>query len=195
MRTPTQAKQLALFASGTGSNVRNLYAYFRDRPDVQIALLVCNRPDAPVVTFARETGIPVRIVSREEWSRPDGLVEELQQAGLTGIVLAGFLWLIPEALIRAFPNRILNLHPALLPKYGGKGMYGMRVHEAVLEAGEKESGITVHYVNGRYDEGAILFQARCPVLSGDTPESLADRIHQLEHQWLPVVIDKLLLLT
>lgn len=195
MRTPTQAKQLALFASGTGSNVRNLYAWFKDRPDVKIALLVCNRPDAPVVTFARETGIPVRIVSREEWSRPDGLVEELQQAGLTGIVLAGFLWLIPEALIRAFPNRILNLHPALLPKYGGKGMYGMRVHEAVLEAGEKESGITVHYVNGRYDEGAILFQARCPVISGDTPESLADRIHQLEHQWLPVVIDKLLLLT
>ncbi len=195
MRTPTQAKKLALFASGTGSNVRNLHTWFRDRPDVQIALLVCNRPDAPVVTFAREAGIPVRIVTREEWSRPEGLVEELQQAGLTGIVLAGFLWLIPEALIQAFPNRILNLHPALLPKYGGKGMYGMRVHEAVLEAGEKESGITVHYVNGRYDEGAILFQARCPVLSGDTPESLADRIHQLEHQWLPVVIDKLLLLT
>ncbi len=195
MRTPTQAKKLALFASGTGSNVRNLHTWFRDRPDVQIALLVCNRPDAPVVTFAREAGIPVRIVTREEWSSPEGLVEELQQAGLTGIVLAGFLWLIPEALIQAFPNRILNLHPALLPKYGGKGMYGMRVHEAVLEAGEKESGITVHYVNGRYDEGAILFQARCPVLSGDTPESLADRIHQLEHQWLPVVIDKLLLLT
>lgn len=187
-------KKLALFASGTGSNVRRIVAWFEDNPRVEIALVVCNRPDAPVVSFAMEAGIPVRLLQKEDLYGDDRLSRELQAMGVDLVVLAGFLWLIPDHLIAAFPGRILNLHPSLLPKYGGKGMYGRHVHEAVLAAGDSESGITIHEVNARYDEGAILFQAHCPVLPGDTPESLAARIHELEHRYLPLLIEKRLVL-
>jgi phosphoribosylglycinamide formyltransferase 1 len=192
MRTSTRAKQLALFASGAGSNVRNIHAWCRDHPEVRIALLVCNRADAPVLDFAREAGIPVRLIGREDLSDPSGLTRELLEAGVDLIVLAGFLWLIPAHLVQAFPGRIINLHPSLLPKYGGKGMYGARVHEAVLRNGETESGITIHLVNEQYDEGDILFQATCPVHPDDDIAALAQRIHQLEHLWLPVLIEKVL---
>lgn len=183
------AKKLALFASGTGSNVRNLYARFRDRSDIEVALIVCNKPDAPVVEFAREQGIPLILIDRAALNDPDLLCADLIALDVDLIVLAGFLWLIPEHLIHAFQGRIVNLHPSLLPKYGGKGMYGNKVHEAVIASGDKESGITIHWVNGRYDEGDILFQARCAVLEGDTPESLAKRIHQLEYEHLPPQIE------
>ncbi len=193
MRTSSKAKKLALFASGTGSNVRRICGHFQTRSDVKIALLVCNRPDAPVVAFAHEEGIPVKLITKEDLKFPVEFVKELQGLKIDLIVLAGFLWKIPTALITSFPDRILNLHPALLPKYGGKGMYGMRVHESVLQNGESESGITIHLVNEHYDEGRILFQAHCPVFPEDTPADLADRIHQLEHQNLPLVIERYLL--
>lgn len=192
MRTPHQPKKLALFASGTGSNVRAICAYFEDRPDVDIALLVSNRPEAPVVAFAQEQGIDVLLLKREDFYGTTRLADQLRERGIHLIVLAGFLWLVPEYLVEAFPERIINLHPALLPKYGGKGMYGSRVHEAVIAAGDTLSGITIHYVDSRYDEGRILFQASCPVLPEDNPGSLAARIHQLEHQHLPPLIDQLL---
>lgn len=192
MRTSSKAKQLALFASGTGSNVRNIYAYFSHRPDVQIALVVCNKKDAPVVSFAHEQGIPVRIIDKHLLYDSDILTRELKNSGIDLIVLAGFLWLIPDHLIDGFPNRIINLHPALLPKYGGKGMYGRRVHEAVLANGETESGITIHLVNGRYDEGDILFQAYCTVSPTDDVDTLGQKIHLLEHKHLPIIIDQLL---
>jgi len=189
IRTPRMAKKLALFASGTGSNVRNLYARFRDRSDIEVAVIVCNKPDAPVVEFAREQGLPLILIDRAALNDPDLLCADLIALDVDLIVLAGFLWLIPEHLIHAFQGRIVNLHPSLLPKYGGKGMYGQKVHEAVIASGDKESGITIHWVNGRYDEGDILFQARCAVLEGDTPESLAKRIHQLEYEHLPPQIE------
>lgn len=193
MRTSSKAKKLALFASGTGSNVRRLYDHFQTRQDVKIAVLVCNRPDAPVVEFARQNQIPVRLVDKTEWQSPDDFIAGLQGLQIDLIVLAGFLWKIPGALIAAFPDRILNLHPALLPKYGGKGMYGMHVHDAVIQAGEPESGITIHLVNEQYDEGRILFQAHCPVWPEDTAEDLARRIHELEHQHLPLIVERYLL--
>jgi phosphoribosylglycinamide formyltransferase-1 len=192
MRTPHQPKKLALFASGTGSNVRAICAYFQERPDVDIALLVCNRPEAPVVAFAMEQEIPVLLLQRETFYGSTQTADDLRDRGIDLIVLAGFLWLIPAYLVEAFPELIINLHPALLPKYGGKGMYGRRVHEAVIAAGDTLSGITIHDVNSRYDEGRILFQATCPVLPEDTPDSLAARIHQLEHRHLPPLIDQLL---
>lgn len=193
MRTSSKAKKLALFASGTGSNVRRICGHFQSRTDVMIAVLVCNRPDAPVVAFAREEGIPVKLITRQDLQSPQNFVRELEALQIDLIVLAGFLWKIPTELITSFPDRILNLHPALLPKYGGKGMFGKHVHEAVLQAADTESGITIHLVNEHYDEGRILFQAHCPVLPDDTPAQLAERIHQLEHQHLPFVIERYLL--
>lgn len=189
MRTPSKAKKLALFASGTGSNVRRIHAHFTSGSEVEIAVLVCNRPEAPVVRFAREKNIPVHLLTRDDLSDPVPLINAMEAARVDLIVLAGFLWKIPEELVKAFPKRILNIHPALLPRYGGKGMYGMRVHEAIIAAGETESGITIHLVNEHYDEGEILFQARCPVYPEDTPEQLAERIHHLEHQHFPEIIE------
>lgn len=193
MRTSSKAKKLALFASGTGSNVRRICDHFQSRPDVKIAVLVCNRPDAPVVAFAREAGIPVILITKADLQSPEEFIRELQELKIDLIVLAGFLWKIPTELIISFPDRILNLHPSLLPKYGGKGMFGKHVHEAVLQSGDPESGITIHLVNEHYDEGRILFQAYCPVLAEDTPADLAERIHHLEHQHLPFVIERYLL--
>jgi phosphoribosylglycinamide formyltransferase-1 len=192
MRTSSKVKQLALFASGTGSNVRNIHSFFSQRPDVHIAVLVCNKKDAPVVSFARDQNISVRLIDKATLYDSEMLTDELKAMDIDLIVLAGFLWLIPQHLIVGFPNRIINLHPALLPKYGGKGMYGKKVHEAVLENGDKESGITIHLVNGRYDEGDILFQATCPVDKKDDAERLSQKIHQLEHEHLPILIDQLL---
>jgi formyltetrahydrofolate-dependent phosphoribosylglycinamide formyltransferase len=180
---------LAIFASGTGSNARKIMEHFKGHPRIKISMLVSNKPGAGALHHAADFGVSTLIISREQFLKGDAYVPELQAAGIDYIVLAGFLWKIPPTLIAAYPNHIVNIHPALLPKYGGKGMYGHFVHEAVIAAGETESGITIHLVDEQYDHGAHLFQAKCPVLPGDTPDDLAARIHQLEHQYFAGVIE------
>jgi formyltetrahydrofolate-dependent phosphoribosylglycinamide formyltransferase len=192
MKGSASAKQVAIFASGAGSNAQKIIDYFRGSSSVHIALIVCNKPEAGVLDIARKEGIPVLLIEKERFFRGDAYLPEFKKAGITFIILAGFLWKVPSALIQAFPDQIINIHPALLPLYGGKGMYGHHVHAAVIAAGDKESGITIHYVNERYDEGATIFQARCPVQPGDTPDVLAQRIHALEHAHYPKVIEDIL---
>jgi len=184
-------KKIAIFASGTGSNARKLVEHFQQHQHIKIALIASNKPHAPVLDMAKEHQIPILVFDKKKFTDKDSVLPELQNFGIDFIVLAGFLWLIPEALIQHYPKRMINLHPALLPKYGGKGMYGMRVHEAVRAANETETGITIHYVNAAYDEGAIIFQKRCPVLAKDTPQDIAAKIHVLEHDSLPVVTERL----
>lgn len=185
-------KNIVVFASGAGSNAQQIINYFKNSKEVKVALIVCNKPTAGVVDIANMEGIPVLLIEKEKFFRGDGYVPDLQNIQTDLIVLAGFLWKMPAAVIDAFPKRIINIHPALLPKYGGKGMYGQYVHESVLNAGEVESGITVHYVDEHYDNGDIIFQTACPVLDNDTPEKLAQRIHQLEHLYYPKVVEEVL---
>lgn len=185
-------QRIAIFASGAGSNAQKIIDFFRGSVQVQVALIVCNKPGAGVLNIAQKEGIPVLLIEKERFFRGDSYLPEFKKAGISFIILAGFLWKVPAALIQAFPNQIVNIHPALLPLYGGKGMYGNHVHAAVIAAGDKESGITIHYVNEQYDDGATIFQARCPVQPGDTPDSLAQRIHALEHAHYPKVIESLL---
>lgn len=184
--------KLAVFASGAGSNAQKLIDYFRNTSLARVALIVCNKPGAGVLAIAEKEGIPSLLVEKEAFLRGDAYLPQLQEAGIGFLVLAGFLWKIPQALIDAYPRRIVNIHPALLPKFGGKGMYGQYVHEAVLQAGEMETGITIHYVDEHYDNGDIIFQTACPILEGDTPETIAHRIHQLEHLHYPRVVEELL---
>ena len=184
---------IAIFASGAGSNAKKIIEHFRKSELVEVALIVCNNPAAGVLKIASAEHIPVLLIDKERFFRGDAHIPELKTHHIDFIVLAGFLWKIPDGLIHAFAGRIINIHPALLPGFGGKGMYGSRVHEAVIAAGEKESGITIHYVDGHYDNGDIIFQAKCPVEAGDTPESLASRVHQLEHKHYPRVIENLIL--
>lgn len=183
---------LAIFASGAGSNAQKLMEQFTNHPFIQVALVVCNKPGAGVTTIAARHQVPVLMIEKERFFRGGAYLEELQRQKIDFIVLAGFLWKVPEALVHAYPNKIINIHPALLPKYGGKGMYGMRVHEAVIAAGETQSGITIHYVNEHFDEGQPIFQASCPVTPQDTPESLAQKVHALEHRHFPEVVEQLL---
>ncbi|MCE2676275.1 MAG: phosphoribosylglycinamide formyltransferase [Sediminibacterium sp.] len=178
---------IAIFASGAGSNARKIIEYFENK----VSLIVCNVPGAGVLDIAEEKGIPSLMINKSDFAA-NGYVESLKNAGIDFIVLAGFLWKVPEVLVRAYPKAIINIHPALLPKYGGKGMYGARVHEAVIAAGEKESGITIHWVNENYDEGAIIFQAKCSIDASDTATSLANKIHALEHAHFATTIEKLL---
>jgi phosphoribosylglycinamide formyltransferase-1 len=185
-------KRIAIFASGAGSNAEKIIQHFRHSDNIVVALIVCNKPEAGVVQIARAHQIPVLMIEKEKFFRGNGYADELTSVGIDLIVLAGFLWKLPASLIKAFPGKIINIHPALLPKYGGKGMYGRHVHEAVLASGDAESGISIHYVDELYDHGKIIFQARCPVLENDTPESLAQRIHALEYEYYPKVIEKLL---
>ncbi len=181
-------ERLAIFASGTGSNAEKIITYFAQNPVIIISLIVCNRPDAGVLEIARKYGIETLLLEKEKFFRGNAYTQELRDKQIDLIVLAGFLWKIPARLIDAFRGNILNIHPSLLPKYGGKGMYGHFVHEAVIEAGEKETGITIHLVDEHYDHGRHLFQAVCPVLQGDTPETLAARVLRLEHENFPRVI-------
>jgi len=183
-------KQIAIFASGAGSNAKKIIEYFADHKEIDIGLVVCNKPGAGVLQIAADAHIPVLMIDKDQFFRGNGYVDELKDADINFIVLAGFLWKIPEIIIGTFRNRIINIHPALLPKYGGKGMYGLKVHEAVIAAGEKESGITIHYIDEHYDNGDVIFQAACPVLQNDTPDILADRIHHLEHENYPRVIEE-----
>lgn len=187
--------RIAIFASGAGTNAEKIIAHLNHHSSIQVSLVVCNKPGAGVLSIASANGIPTLLIERDHFFRGDTYLPELSAHGINFIVLAGFLWKIPEALIAAYPDRIINIHPALLPKYGGKGMYGMKVHEAVIAAGEKESGITIHYVNEHFDEGELIFQSRCTIDENETAESLAQKIHLLEHTHFPEVVEKLVLLS
>jgi len=184
-------KHIVIFASGSGSNAENIVNYFRDKKSVQVDLIATNNPKAGVIKRAKKLKIPCKVFSKNDllagnWQN----WYSLTQADL--IVLAGFLLKIPADLITRFPNKIINIHPALLPKYGGKGMYGDRVHKAVIENKEKESGISIHYINENYDEGALIFQKSFMLDRDETPESLAQKVHKLEYKHFPGVIDKIL---
>jgi phosphoribosylglycinamide formyltransferase-1 len=184
-------KQIAVFASGAGSNAQKIIDHFRNSDLATIAVIVCNNRHAGVLDIAKKENIPALLIEKKRFNE-DGYLSELQHYNISLVVLAGFLWKIPSMLIQAYPGKIINIHPALLPKYGGKNMYGRAVHEAVLAAGENESGITIHYVDEIYDHGKIIFQQSCRVEEGDTPETLAGRVHTLEHRFYPMVIEKLL---
>jgi formyltetrahydrofolate-dependent phosphoribosylglycinamide formyltransferase len=184
------ATRIALFASGAGSNAQKIIDYFRNSQEVTIALIVCNKPGAGVLTIAEKEHIPVLLIEKETFFRGNAYLDALHAAGIDFIVLAGFLWKVPATLTAAYPNKIVNIHPALLPRYGGKGMYGMHVHEAIIAAGDTESGITIHFVDNVYDNGAILFQATCAITPGDTPADLAQKVHQLEHAHYPRIIEQ-----
>ncbi|MBN2350589.1 MAG: phosphoribosylglycinamide formyltransferase [Bacteroidales bacterium] len=184
---------IAIFASGSGTNAQKIMEFFKDHPAIRISTILSNKKDAYVIERAKKFNVPVFIFSKDEFYEKKIVLDYLIQLKTDYIVLAGFLWLVPKLLIQEFPERIMNIHPALLPKYGGKGMYGMAVHQAVIENREKESGITIHYVNEKYDDGSIIFQAKCPVLPGDTPEMLAGKVHQLEYNHFPKVIESWIL--
>ena len=181
----------AIFASGSGTNAMNIIHFFRDSAVVSIEAVLSNKPDAPVLQKAAAEGVETLIFSRDDFYNNSIVYNYLSKKGIELIILAGFLWLVPENMVNTWQGRIVNIHPALLPSYGGRGMYGDKVHKAVIENGEKQSGISIHLVNPKYDEGDILFQACCPVLPDDTPESLAARIHQLEYRYFPQVIEQL----
>jgi phosphoribosylglycinamide formyltransferase-1 len=183
---------MALFASGNGSNVQRIAEYFAHKPNIVITAVYCNKPGAYVIERAKKLGIDVVEFDRDVFYNSQAIAQDLLHRNTDLVVLAGFLWLIPVSIIEAFPKRIINIHPALLPAYGGKGMYGMKVHQAVIASGEKRSGITIHFVNEKYDEGHILFQAECPVNPDDSAETLAAKIHKLEYEHFPVVIDSLI---
>lgn len=187
---PRHPVRVAIFASGAGSNAQKIIDHFKGSRTVQVALVVCNNPKAGVLNIAAKESIPAVIIDKNTFLQGDAYLPTLHQYNIGFIVLAGFLWKIPDPIIQAYPNRIVNIHPALLPGYGGKGMYGHHVHEAVITAGEKESGITIHYVDGHYDNGNIIFQARCAVMPGDTAATLAQRVHQLEHAHYPRIIEE-----
>ena len=184
-------KRLAVFVSGGGTNLQRIAEYFAPNQNVEIACVVSNNKDAFANQRAKNLGIPLLLVDRPYFTS-DTFVGRMKSLDIDLIVLAGFLWLIPQRLIEAFPNKIINIHPALLPKYGGKGFYGHHVHEAVVAAHEKESGITVHYVNEHYDSGNIIFQAKVALSETDTPDDVAAKIHVLEQENFPLVIEKLL---
>jgi formyltetrahydrofolate-dependent phosphoribosylglycinamide formyltransferase len=185
-------KRIAIFASGTGTNARAIIDYFKNNPSVEVSLIATNKPHAGVLSVAAASEIPTLIVEKETFFKGNAYADELKSKRIDWIVLAGFLWKIPPALLKAYPQHIINIHPALLPKYGGKGMYGAFVHDAVLKAGETESGITIHYADELYDHGAVILQVKCPVLQDDTAETLASRIHELEHAYYPKTIEGLL---
>lgn len=179
---------IAVFASGNGTNAEEIFKFFKDHPAIKVVLLLTNNPNAFAIERAKRFEIPVRIFDRKQFRESEIVLEWLQQSNVTHIVLAGFLWMIPEYLLKAYPDKIVNIHPALLPKFGGKGMYGMKVHEAVRKSADKETGITIHLVNEHYDEGRILFQAKCPVEETHTPEQIAECVHRLEYEHYPRVI-------
>lgn len=183
-------EKIAIFASGSGSNAENIIRHFAGKEDFCITRIYCNVPDAYVLERAKQLGVPATVFTREEFRHPEGIFRQLQEEGTDFIVLAGFLWLMPRHIVETYPNRIVNIHPALLPSYGGKGMYGHHVHEAVIAAKEEESGITIHFVNEHYDSGSIIFQAKCPVLPEDTADTLAERVHELEYRYFPRVIEE-----
>lgn len=185
-------KRIAIFASGSGSNAQKILEFFKKHPEAEVALVLSNNPEAYVLQRADNFEVPSHIFDKQEFYKSDEIVILLKNLQIDLIVLAGFLWLIPENLIAAFPNRIINIHPALLPKYGGKGMYGDKVHKAVLNAGEEESGITIHYVNEHFDEGEMIHQSRFKIEKGDDLEMIKFKGQQLEHLHYPKVVEQIL---
>jgi phosphoribosylglycinamide formyltransferase-1 len=186
-------KQIVIFASGSGSNAQQIAEYFSASGIARVIMIYSNRADAYVLQRAKKMNIPAVLFNREDFYENNLVFNQLNNLHPDLIVLAGFLWKVPEKIVRAFPKRIVNIHPALLPKYGGKGMYGHHVHRAVIENREKESGITIHYVNENYDEGALISQATCEVDEHDTPATLAERVHALEYQYYPKTVEQVLL--
>lgn len=187
------SRNIAIFASGNGTNAENIIKYFSGNKDIKVKIVMANKADAFVLERAHRLGIPTLYINREQWADATHILTLLHEQQIDFIVLAGFLAHIPDALLHAYPNRIVNIHPSLLPKFGGKGMYGNKVHEAVVTAGETESGITIHYLNEHYDEGQIIAQYRCPVMPNDTPQDVATRVHALEYEYYPKVIEQLLI--
>ena len=185
--------RIAVLASGSGSNAENIYSYFEESNDVEISLILSNNKTAYVLDRAKRLGIPSETFDKVDFKESNYVVNLLNRHKIDLVVLAGFLWLVPENLINAFPDRILNIHPALLPKYGGKGMYGDRVHQAVKEGNETETGITIHYVNKNYDEGAIIAQYQTILTPQDTPSTIAEKVHNLEYEHFPSEIEKIAL--
>ncbi|MBK8805541.1 MAG: phosphoribosylglycinamide formyltransferase [Bacteroidales bacterium] len=181
-------KNIAIFASGTGSNAENIINFFKDSDLVEVKSVFCNNPKAGVLDKCDRLNIPTSLFTKQEFNDTNKVIDELHSLAVDYIILAGFLLLLPENLIKEYNNRIINIHPSLLPKYGGKGMYGMNVHNAVISNQEKESGITIHLVNEKYDEGKIIFQATCALDNSDNTESLAHKIHDLEQTYFPQVI-------
>jgi phosphoribosylglycinamide formyltransferase 1 len=184
--------RIAIFASGSGSNAERFFEHFKHSPLAEIALVCANKPDAYVLERAARHNIPSWVFTNKQLAQSQEVLHKLQQEGIDLIVLAGFLRLIPDYLIQAYPNRIINIHPALLPKWGGKGMWGQHVHQAVVSAGELESGISIHYVDAHYDEGDLIFQTSCPLQPGDTPEQVAEKVLKLEHTHYPRVVEHLI---
>ncbi|NDW10801.1 phosphoribosylglycinamide formyltransferase [Dysgonomonas sp. 520] len=185
-------KRIAVFASGSGSNAENIINFFTYDPNVSIPLIISNRKDAYVHERALKLGVNSLTFAKKEFDETEKVLSALNEYKIDFIVLAGFLLKVPQNIIDAYPQAIINIHPALLPKFGGKGMYGSHVHEAVVASGEKESGITIHYVNENYDEGSIIFQAKCDVTPDDTPETVANKVHELEYKYFPEIIKNLL---
>ncbi|MDR1199007.1 MAG: phosphoribosylglycinamide formyltransferase [Prevotellaceae bacterium] len=186
-------KNIAIFASGNGSNAENIIKYFENSTTGKVKTVLCNIPNAHVLIRANNLGVTSTVFSRDEFYMSDKIIDILQLEKIDLIVLAGFLWLVPENIIKPYRNKIINIHPALLPNYGGKGMYGNNIHKAVIADGNKESGITVHYVNEKYDDGDIIFQAKCKISDTDTPETLAQKIHALEYEYFPKIIESVLM--
>jgi phosphoribosylglycinamide formyltransferase 1 len=186
--------KIAMFASGSGTNAQNIANYFKNNKDIVIDCVLSNNPKAFVLKRFENTDIETFVFDRDEFNNTQNVLNLLKKREIDFIVLAGFLWLVPDYLTKEFKKKIVNIHPALLPKYGGKGMYGMNVHKAVVDAKETESGITIHYVNEQYDEGDIIFQAQCKIEEGDTPEIVAQKVHELEYEHFPKIIEQVLLL-
>jgi phosphoribosylglycinamide formyltransferase 1 len=183
-------KKIAIFASGSGTNAQNIAEYFLASGDITVSLILANKPDAYVLERAKKLGIPSMVFTRKEFYESAIILDVLLKNKIDFIVLAGFLWLVPDYLLKTYSGKIINIHPALLPKYGGKGMYGEKVHQAVIQSGDKQTGITIHFVNDHYDEGEIIFQDSFDILPGDTAESIAQKVHALEYLHFPRVIEE-----
>ena len=186
-------KRIAILASGTGSNARKIVEHLQGNNHIEVALIASNRKTAGVLSMAEEFGITSSVISRNDFYESDAFLTHLQSAKIDWVILAGFLWLVPRNLIQAFPDRIVNIHPALLPAYGGKGMYGMNVHKAVKKNAEKFSGMTIHLVNEKYDDGAIVFQGRTDIEANDSAEDIAAKVLKLEHEYYPIVVEGLVM--
>jgi phosphoribosylglycinamide formyltransferase-1 len=185
-------KRIVIFASGSGSNAENIIGFFQTKKSISVTHVLTNNERAKVLERCKKLNVNSLVFGRESFFKTDEVLNFLKKEA-DYIVLAGFLWKVPSKIVEAFPNKIINIHPALLPKYGGKGMYGMNVHKAVKENLEKETGITIHYVNENYDEGAVIFQAKTPISTDDSPESIAEKVHQLEYKHFPEIIEKVIL--
>lgn len=185
--------KIAIFASGSGTNAEQIIKYFEAHDTISVSLILSNNKSAYVLERALKHKIPHFVFDRQVFYKERQVDEILRLNSINFIVLAGFMWLMPERFVKNFPNKIVNIHPALLPKYGGKGMYGHHVHEAVVNNKEQESGITIHWVNALYDEGTIIYQAKCPIASGDSPEDVAAKVHQLEYDHYPRIIEQVIL--